>query len=174
MMDIPTEAIRFNMFYENRAPIPEDDEEGMMAFDDRPAVEVSEETPQFKNINIKKVQCINAGQAILLQGLPEMSLKDMVLQNIFIKAKKGLICVDGERISLQDVTIEAEQGPSLALYNSSDILVENIKVKENNTPYITVNGAKSSQIHFKQTEALTDKEAIRIGQEVADDAVLFD
>ncbi|MEJ2545109.1 MAG: glycoside hydrolase family 28 protein [Calditrichaceae bacterium] len=72
MKDIPTEAIRFNLYYDYSAPIPEDGDERKSPFLDRPSAPINEETPQFRDIKIKNIFCIGAERPLLMVGLPEM------------------------------------------------------------------------------------------------------
>jgi len=92
MINIPTQAISFNLYYSGKSS-SEDLAEG-----DNVQIEkllpVTEETPQFKNIFIRNVNCKGALQGILLQGLPEMNLENIVLENIIMEADNGLVCTD--------------------------------------------------------------------------------
>jgi polygalacturonase len=48
-----------------------------------------EATPVFRNIHIRKVTCRDAGQALVLTGLPESPIRDIALEDVIIKARKG-------------------------------------------------------------------------------------
>ena len=58
MINIPTEAIRFNMYYSGLSPIPEAEQEQVdVEALKAKLVPVTEETPQFQNINVKNIVC---------------------------------------------------------------------------------------------------------------------
>ncbi|MDP3180836.1 MAG: glycoside hydrolase family 28 protein, partial [Bacteroidota bacterium] len=76
MMNIPTQAISFNLFYSGRSA-SEDLEAGTDGTVAK-LLPVTEETPQFKNIFIRNVNCKGAMLGIQLQGLPEMNLENVV------------------------------------------------------------------------------------------------
>ena len=78
----------------------------------------------LQNISIKNVFCSGAGQAILMQGLPEMPLSGLTMENINISAKKGIVSIDADQISMKDINIIAEKGSILALFNNRNISVE--------------------------------------------------
>ncbi len=92
MTDIPGEALIFDMYYGIKpgAPVPP----------------VTEETPSFRNIFIKDVTCRSAGRAALFNGLPEMPMKNVVIEDSRFRADKGftLNYVDG--LILKNVTVD--------------------------------------------------------------------
>ncbi|MDQ3683830.1 MAG: glycoside hydrolase family 28 protein, partial [Bacteroidota bacterium] len=84
MKDIIGEAILFDMYYAAVDPIPATGEKR-----EPPKVEskpVSEETPQFKNIHITNVVADGADKAIFVRGLPEMNVKNIVMQDMVLQA----------------------------------------------------------------------------------------
>mgnify|MGYP003694202415 CR=1 FL=1 len=88
MKDIPAEAILFDMYYMAKDPV-------VLAGEKRelPRVEfkaVDETTPQFRNFYISNIYCSGAEKGIFIRGLPEMHVKDVVLENMVLQAKEGL------------------------------------------------------------------------------------
>ena len=92
MTDIPGDALIFDLYYGIKpgAPVPP----------------VTEETPSFRNIFIKDVVCRSAGRAALFNGLPEMPMKNVVIEDSRFRADKGftLNYVDG--LTMKNVTID--------------------------------------------------------------------
>ncbi|UCH62512.1 MAG: glycoside hydrolase family 28 protein [Fidelibacterota bacterium] len=174
MKDIPTEAIRFNMFYDNKAPIPEVDSEGHIVFSERLEVAVSEETPRFRNIHIKNIYCREANQAVLLLGLPEMAINNVELDSIFISANAGLVCVDADNITLRNLKIVPENGPVLSLLNSRNVLIQDVVLPEDCKPFMVVNGKKSAHIRLKGNIGAIRGELVAVGKEVSSDALISD
>ncbi len=68
---------------------------------------VTESTPRIRNIVLRDIVSETvAGNAIFLQGLPEMPLQGVTLQNIRAKGKTGLTLVNADNVVMQNVTAE--------------------------------------------------------------------
>lgn len=173
MKDIPAEAIRFNMFYDNSPPIPEEEKTKQLPYLYRPIVPVSEETPKFRNIEIKNIYCRGAEQAVLLQGLPEMALSELIIDNLIISAKKGLVCVDTEDLVLKNIHIDIEKGPVIACYNSKNIEIDNIYKPDIDGPLVTINGNKTGKIKIRQVNGVPDENLVDIGNEVSQEVIFW-
>jgi len=108
MSDITGDAINFNMYYGGRSPL---DESGTTEDTSVPAV--SEQTPQFRDIHIENVTCRGAQKAVVLQGLPEMPIRNITLKNVSITSRGGVFLTDADGISFDGVRIENKTGPVL-------------------------------------------------------------
>lgn len=121
MIDIPGNAINFNMYYGGKAP--------QEASGDSPAIEVppvSEETPQFRDIHIENVVCSGADAAIFLQGLPEMPLRNISLKNVSITSQQGVFVTDADGVEFDNVRVENQSGPQL-----TEVRVKHSKLEMN-------------------------------------------
>jgi len=89
MTDIATYALTFNMYYGGKsvAEVLEDGEEQT----DIPIMPVNEETPIFRNIDIRNVVCHNAGLAMEFNGLPEMPIDNIRLRDITISSHQDAV-----------------------------------------------------------------------------------
>lgn len=92
MTDIPGEALIFDLYYGIKpgAPVPP----------------VTEETPSFRNIFIKDVVCRSAGRAALFNGLPEMPMKNVVLEDCRFRANNGFTLNHVDGLTLKNVTVD--------------------------------------------------------------------
>jgi DNA sulfur modification protein DndE len=108
MADVTGDAINFSMFYVGKSPL---DENGEM--DETNVPPITEETPQFRDIHIENVICRGAQRAIVLQGLPEMPIRDIDLKNVSISAETGVFLTDADGIHFQSVHIENKSGSAL-------------------------------------------------------------
>ena len=108
MTDIPGDAINFNLYYGGKSPL---DESAGTAETNLPPV--TEATPQFRDIQIENVICRGAQSAIVLQGLPEMPLRDITLKNVSITAQKGVFVTDADGIRFENVQVDNKTGPQL-------------------------------------------------------------
>jgi len=171
MKDIPTEAIRFNMFYDNSAPIREDGKKRPSPYLDRPIAAVTEKTPQFRNIRMQNIYCRGAGQAVLFQGLPEMALENIAIDNLVMSAKRGIVCVDADHIEMTKIHISVEEGPVMAYYNSTNVMIDKIFIPNLEGPLVTINGDKTGNIKIRQVDGLPGKGLVYVGKEVSQDAL---
>lgn len=149
MIDIPTDAIRFNLFYGGNSPVLEEDQSAATEARDPDPVPVSEETPSFRNIYMKDITSTGAGQAAFFMGLPEMNLKNVRLENAILEARKGITCIDADGIELINVNVLQQEGPALTLYNSKDIHVKEFSFPKMPLPSVRVLGELSDSIYFE-------------------------
>jgi polygalacturonase len=108
MTGIAAAAIDFNMYYGGKAPLDESGGTPKVA-----VPPVTEGTPQFRNIRIENVICRGAGSAIVLQGLPEMPIRDIVLKNVSITSQKGVFVTDADGVRFENVRVDNQSGPQL-------------------------------------------------------------
>ena len=107
MIDIPNEALIFNLFYGGKGPGEED--KSNIQVTEIPAV--TEETPAFRDIFIKDVTARKVGRAILFNGLPEMPIRNVHMENLTITgAKDGVILNRTEGAVLKNVKVETLKG----------------------------------------------------------------
>jgi hypothetical protein len=123
MKDISTDAIGFNMYYGGEAPT--DVLEGTLSAS-RPAMPVNEGTPQFRDTVLTRILCRGAGRAVMLEGLPEMPIRGIVLDHVGIAAQNGLAVVDADLITLRRVEIAAVTGPAISVRDSRNITVDGV------------------------------------------------
>ncbi len=107
MANILGGAIDFNLFYGGKPP---GDTAGQEAEDAAP---VDEGTPQFRNIRISHLTCRGAMRAILLEGLPEMPLKNIVLNDVMITSREGVWVQDASNVDFENVRVDNQTGPAL-------------------------------------------------------------
>ena len=103
MTDIKTDAITFNMYYGGKSVAE------MLADGDNPdnttKMPVTEETPIFRHIDIRNVVCNGAGRAMEFNGLPEMPIEDITLENVQIIAKKDAVFTNYKDVKKKNVNI---------------------------------------------------------------------
>jgi len=165
MINIPTQAISFNLYYGGLS-VSEMLAEGKnteTTTDEIPPV--SEETPLFRNIFIKNLTCKGASQAIYLQGLPELNLENIILENIDIEADNGLTSIDVDGISIKGMRLITKNLPALSLINNLNVNIEKLDVVKNQNPYIDIKGEKSKNITIRSINPGNANSAV-IGNEV--------
>jgi len=173
MIDIPAEAIRFNLFYEGNPPIFDgEDQNSKTENKEEQHVPVTEETPSFKNIFMKNITATSSGIAAFFQGLPEMPLLNVTLEDAILDAEKGITLIDAEGIEFKNVKLKIREKVPLTIYNSTDVTFNSIIL--NNDPsqnMIRVIGRKTKNIRFTNSSISADQ--LKKSTEVSADAVIF-
>jgi len=159
MKDIPAEAILFDMYYMAKDPVALAGEKREL-----PKVEfkpVDETTPQFRNFHISNVYCNGAEKGIFVRGLPEMHVKDIVLENMVLQANKGIDVQEASSITFKNIKIiSAETNPVVDVIQSDNLVFDNITYKNGAELLFRVNGERSKNISIKNTDASKAKEKI--------------
>ena len=109
MMNLTGDAINFDMYYAGQSPLEES------SVTDTNVPPVTEGTPQFRDIHIENVICRGADRAIVLEGLPEMPIRNIELKNVSISARAGAFLTDADGISFEHVEIDIQSGQVLNL-----------------------------------------------------------
>lgn len=124
MTNIPNEALIFNLFYGGKGRGEDPNEDNMRKEEVVPPV--TEKTPAFRNIFIKDVTCKGAGRAIFFNGLPEMRIKNINMENIMISdAKEGVILSEADGVNMKNVKVDLlKEGSTLQMKNVSDVTVD--------------------------------------------------
>ncbi|HEX6190822.1 MAG TPA: glycoside hydrolase family 28 protein [Chitinophagaceae bacterium] len=159
MKDIPGEAILFDMYYMAKDPIALVGEKREL-----PKVEflpVNETTPIFRNFYISNVYCNGAEKAIFVRGLPEMHVKDIVLENMVLQARKGIDIQEATGITLRNITIASEETtPVIDVVHSDKIVFDKISFNKNPQLLFRISGDRSNAITIRNTDTSRAKETI--------------
>ena len=151
MKDIAGEAILFDMYYMAKDPVPLAGE-----VRDAPKVEllpVTEATPQFKNFLVKNIVCDGAEKAVFIRGLPEMSIKNITMENMVIKAKKGIICEEANGVSFKNVQILAtDTKPLVSILNGQNISFDKLMYTVNAELLFGLKGENTKNVIVTNTD----------------------
>jgi hypothetical protein len=151
MKDIPGEAILFDMYYAARDPIALSGEKREL-----PKTEfkpVDETTPVFRNFHISNVYCNGAEKAIFVRGLPEMHVKNIVLENMVLQAEKGIEIQEASGITFRNIkVIPKDSKPVIDITQSDNLVFENISYPAGAPLLFRVNGDRSSVITVRKTD----------------------
>jgi len=171
MTDIPTEPIHFNLYYGGRAPVAET--EDIIAEQNITVIPaVTEETPQFRNIYMKNIICKGAARAAILQGLPEMNLSNVTIENAVLEADRGMEFADADSVALKNVNVKIANGPAISINNSKQFTIEDFTYLPELDEVVRVTGNFSKDIVFKNV-GFTSKE-LSLGNGVEENAVRFE
>ena len=102
MKDIVTYGVLFNLYYEGVAAT---EMKGGGKADLRP---VDETTPEFRDFVFTGITCAGANQAIYINGLPEMPVKNVDFRYCRFTADKGVEVNFAEKVRFEEVYINGE------------------------------------------------------------------
>jgi polygalacturonase len=154
MKDIVHQAVFLDMYYFAR-PTPLSETYGKTTPEVPP---VTEATPQFRDIHISHIVCDGAEEGIFIRGLPEMSIKDIYLDDMVLKAAKGAEITAAQHITLKNIRLVKEGGeamdPAAVIYieNSNDLLFDSITYDPGAATVFSINGDKCSNIRVEHTD----------------------
>ncbi|SDM10482.1 Pectate lyase superfamily protein [Catalinimonas alkaloidigena] len=131
MKDIREEAVMMNMQYTKTDPEP-----------------VSERTPRFRNIHISGITG-NAQNAFVLRGLDEMPIDEVTFSDINLRTRDGVNILNATNVSLHDVRITTEAGPSLEAQNVQHLEIDGFKTLEPHAgvPLMQLKDAQDVYVH---------------------------
>jgi polygalacturonase len=172
MKDIPEDAVLFTMYYGDRVSIPMDDETDSDYEKNVPPV--SEETPRIQNIYMKNIICDGARRAVYMQGLPEMAIRNINLEDAVISAKNGVTCIEADNIKFKNVKITPAVSPAFSVFNGRNILLENITVPDSAESFMKLAGGRTAAIKLKGFDESKITKKIQQGKSVKSDALIID
>lgn len=112
MMDIPTEPVTFNLYYGGKSAV-----EVLESGEKVPAkvapMPVDETTPCFRNIHIKDLVCAGARRALFFNGIPEMPIDGIILENVDITSQFGAEFIYSKNIHMKNVNIRNTEGEKI-------------------------------------------------------------
>lgn len=146
MAAIPRDAITFDLFYGGKAPT-EVDASDAAAAEAAPVPPADITTPAFRHITLRDVTCEGAGRAALLQGLPEMPLENIRLENCAFRADAGIQMSDAVGLTLERVRLDVASGVPLHLRRARDVVVRELAAPSTTRgPVVHVSGVYSGGI----------------------------
>jgi DNA sulfur modification protein DndE len=161
MANIPGEAILFDMYYMAKDPVPQPGEKNELPV--MKAEPVDAGTPQFKNFHIRNVVCKGAETGIMVRGLPEMSIKNITIENAVLQSNKGFICIEGENINLKNVSLFTKDKTVMQILNSSNVTMDGITYSDDRDLLLNITGDRSKAIKLLNTDDKKAKKSIEFG-----------
>ena len=169
MTNIAGEAILFDMYYAAKDPVPQHGESNDLP--EIPARPLSEETPQFRSFQIRNVTCKGAETAIMIRGLPEMAVKDILIENAVLQSNKGLVCIEADNIRLKNVTLlvspeNTSKAALMQVQNSQNLTIDNLHYADNTALLMRISGSRSKKINLTNTDTSHSKKTSETAADV--------
>lgn len=122
MANIKTDVLLFDLFYGGKSAVEAfNDQSGQTSNISIP--EVTEETPEFHDITIKNVYCRGARRAMFFNGLPEMKIQNVNVDNVVISSDIGAEIINANHVNMKNVDIISKMGKAFTVSESSDIKI---------------------------------------------------
>ncbi|MFZ4581234.1 MAG: glycoside hydrolase family 28 protein [Paludibacter sp.] len=128
MFNIVTDSFLFDLYYggKSASEAADDGDENPV---ENSVPTVSDETPVFKNIFVKNIVSRNANRAMYFNGLPEMNIANINVENAIISAKSGVVLSESNGIKFKNIQIFPQSGPAILLKS-----VKNFELSEFYSP----------------------------------------
>lgn len=164
MTNIPGEAIIFDMYYAAKDPVPlTASDHYLPLIKEEP---ITKATPQFRQFHLKNIVCKGAETAILIRGLPEMKVKDIVLENLYIESNQGIKCIEAENITIKNAEILCKDSTLAMAQNAQNLQIDGLKYGQHTQTVMYVQGANSKAISLKNSKLNKNKKQLVTTAEV--------
>ncbi|KXI26767.1 glycoside hydrolase family 28 protein [Paraglaciecola hydrolytica] len=164
MVGIKGAAVSFNMYYAFNTTVTKKDRNS-----NKSAEPVDETTPQLKDIAISNIRAIDVGTAALFQGLPEMKLSNVTMENAYFASQKGISIVDVQDISLSNIEVHSVHDEALEIVNVKHANLTNLQLKPK--AFVVVKGQESDKVSFVNNQAGLTEFPVKNSPEVKPNAV---
>jgi len=150
MLDIATDSFLFDLFYGGKSA-SESLEDGSQASTEAATLPVTEETPCFRNIYVKNLVSRNARRAMYFNGLPEMNISNINLENAIISAQYGAELVEADGVKFTHVNIIPTQGAAYILKNVKNFSATDLEYPSQIQQPVIIKGDKTKNISLPFT-----------------------
>ena len=149
MFNIITDSFLFDLYYGGKSA-SEVLEDGDMTPIEESIPAVTEKTPEFRNIHVTNLVSRNARRALFFNGLPEMNISNIHVENAHITAEYGAELSESKDIVLRNLTVIPEKGPALLLNNVKNTKIENFSSPDLTT-VVQITGTRNNNIQLPKT-----------------------
>lgn len=149
MINIATDSFLFDLYYGGKSA-SESLEEGDQTTKENITPPVTLETPSFRNIFVKNIVSRNARRAMFFNGLPEMNISNINVENAFISSQYGALLCESDGIKFKNVHIVPQTGAALTLQNVKNFDLNEFTYPESLKEVIRIEG-KSTNIQLPNT-----------------------
>jgi polygalacturonase len=117
MTNIVTDSFLFDLYYGGKSA-----SEALSDGDDKKTAikesfRVTNETPVFRNIYVKNIVSKNARRAMFFNGLPEMNITNINVENAIFSARFGAELSESDGVKFKNIEIIQQEGERLVLRN---------------------------------------------------------
>ena len=148
MFDIMTDSFLFDLYYGGKSA-SESLEDGDETQSTVQIPAVTDETPSFRNIYVKNIVSRNARRAMFFNGLPEMNITNINVENAIISSQFGAVISESDGIKFKNIQIIPQTGAALTLQNVKNFDLKEFKYPDSLLEVVKIIG-KSKNIHLPE------------------------
>lgn len=152
MNNILQEPLLFDLFYGGKSASEALAEGIGTEVTDLKPLPVDETTPAFRNIHIRDVWCHGARRAIYINGLPEMNVEHVSVENAQIYARTGAQINEASDVVLRNVRIVPEEGPALSLNNVKELVADGFECPAGMECALEVTGSRNAAVEVRSAQ----------------------
>ena len=139
MFDIATDSFLFDLYYGGKSATESlEDGDDTQTSTQRPIV--TAETPSFRNIYVKNIVSRNTRRAMFFNGLPEMNITNINLENAIITSEYGAFISESDGIKFKNIQIYPQTGAALTLQNVKNFDLKEFKYPDSLIEVVKVSG----------------------------------
>jgi polygalacturonase len=127
MFDIATESFLFDLYYGGKSAVEALEDGNDKSNKENTVFKVDETTPAFRNIYVNNLISRNVRRAMYFNGLPEMKINNINVENVVITSTYGAELSESENIVFKNVKIIPCKGEALLLNNVDGLTVESFQ-----------------------------------------------
>ena len=146
MFDIVTDSFLFDLYYGGKSASESLDDRDTSAVEVK-KTPVTKETPSFRNIYVTNIVSRNARRAMFFNGLPEMNISNINVENAIISSQYGAVICESDGIKFRNVHIMQQTGAALTLQNVKNFDLKYFIYPENRSEVVKIIG-KSQNIQL--------------------------
>ncbi|MDE5621980.1 MAG: glycoside hydrolase family 28 protein, partial [Alistipes sp.] len=167
MNNIMQEPLLFDLFYGGKSA-----SEAIADGDDAEPTDlalkpVDETTPAFRDIHISNVWCRGARRAMYFNGLPEMNVERVTVEDTHIYATTGAQINEATDVVLRNVSVVPEKGPALMINNVRNLKADGFACPEGMACALTVTGSRNRDIEVRSEQILPENASLSKGAAAA-------
>lgn len=171
MNNIPGEAVLFDMYYEAKDPVALVGDNTILP--EIKAMPLNEGTPSFRKFFIENVNCWQAETAVMFRGLPEMNIRDISLKNSSFSANKGILCIEAENITFENVNIVSKEKKIGTIQNSKNLIFNKLNFTKNIETVFEITGSQNKNIKYLNPLSVPSQKVAIFKNEAKHEALKF-
>lgn len=146
MFDIVTDSFLFDLYYGGK---PATKQLTGKSNNQELIPLVTEQTPIFRNIYVNNLVSRNARRAMFFNGLPEMNITNIHIENTTVTSQLGAELVEADGVSFKCVNIAPKEGAALILNNVKNFKAEHFIYPKTVINPVEIKGTKTKNIDIQ-------------------------
>ncbi len=168
MRDIKEQAILFDMFYNSGNPETVLKNSNLLNKNEP----ITTLTPVYQNIFIKNITCLDANRSILINGLSELPIKNVVIENSYISSKIGASITNADSVRILNSEFKFKTGPAFTISQSKNLFFNGITFNPVNEKFFHIKGDKTKNIILENVNFSNPDKQILISDKANKNAII--